>query len=295
MQSADTVEERADLALDELKRVGGFDRSVLVIATPTGTGWIDPAGQQPLEYLHHGDVATVSVQYSYLASWLALLADPETGDETARAVFRKVYGHWRTLPRETRPKIYLNGLSLGAFNSDLSFRLFQVLDDPIDGAFWIGPPFKTETWVQATRARNPGSPAWLPTFGTGSLVRFTSQTNHLDDAIAPWGRMRIVFLQYASDAITFFDMNAAQTRPAWMQRPYGPDVSPELRWYPIVTFFQLLVDMMTATATPMGYGHVYAPEHYADGWVAVTEPPGWTPDEIERLKAMLAGELRGRK
>ena len=41
-------------------RVGAFDRSVLVIATPTGTGWVDPAGMAPLEILHRGDVASIS-------------------------------------------------------------------------------------------------------------------------------------------------------------------------------------------------------------------------------------------
>jgi hypothetical protein len=53
---------------------------------------------EALEYLLRGDVATVSVQYSYLASWLALLADPAYGIETARAVFARVYDHWRSLP-----------------------------------------------------------------------------------------------------------------------------------------------------------------------------------------------------
>ena len=51
MNSAPTPEERAQLALQELERVGGFERSMLVLVTPTGTGWIDPAAMEPLEYL----------------------------------------------------------------------------------------------------------------------------------------------------------------------------------------------------------------------------------------------------
>ena len=96
--SADTAEDRAALALAELIRTGAFDRSVLVIATPTGTGWVDPSGMTPVEFLHRGDIASVSVQYSYLPSWLSLLVEPEYGHETAEAVFRTVYGHWRKLP-----------------------------------------------------------------------------------------------------------------------------------------------------------------------------------------------------
>lgn len=294
MRAAETVQERASLALAELIRVGGFERSVLVIATPTGTGWIDPASQQVLEYLHRGDVATVAVQYSYLASWLALLVDPQLGMETAHAVFDAIYGHWRDLPPEGRPDLYLHGLSLGAYNSDRSMDLFHVIDDPFQGAFWAGPPFQTPEWRRATAQREPDSPAWLPRLRPGSPVRFTSQQNHLGPAAegdeADWEGFRIAFLQYASDPVTFFDPAAAWRRPDWMHRPYGPDVSPLLEWYPVVTLFQLLVDMMTATTTPIGYGHVYAPQHYVDGWIAVTQPPGWNPDEIRRLKAMLAVE-----
>src|SRR5690625_6452747 len=75
MNSAETMEERADLALRELIRTVAFSRKILVLITPTGTGWIDPGGIDPLEYLHYGDIASVAAQYSYLPSPLALLLD----------------------------------------------------------------------------------------------------------------------------------------------------------------------------------------------------------------------------
>ncbi len=118
---------RAKLALRELERVGGFSRSTLVIITPTGTGWVDPASMDALEYLRRGDVASVAVQYSYLSSPLSLLAQPEYGAETARALFQEIYGYWTTLPRNARPKLYLHGLSLGAMNSERSAQLFEIL------------------------------------------------------------------------------------------------------------------------------------------------------------------------
>ena len=62
LNSADGPEERADLALRELIRVGGFNRSVLVVVVPTGTGWMDPAAMDTLDYLHRGDVASVAVR-----------------------------------------------------------------------------------------------------------------------------------------------------------------------------------------------------------------------------------------
>jgi uncharacterized membrane protein len=288
LNSAPDPQARADLALAEMIRIGAFERSTVVIVTPTGTGWIDPESQAALEYIVRGDVATVSVQYSYLASWIALLADPDYGVETARAVFAAVYGHWRDLPRDTRPRLYLHGLSLGALNTDLSHDLVQVISDPYDGALLSGPPFNSPGWRAATRGRNPDSPAWLPTFRDGSVIRFTSQENRLDDAPAPWGSFRIIYLQYASDAVVFFDPGALWRRPAWLDGPRGPDVSPDFMWIPVVTFLQLGMDIMMAVQPPLGHGHLYAFPHYVDAWAALTDAPGWTPEALEDLKGQVA-------
>ncbi len=104
-----------------------------------------------------------------------------------------------------------------------------------------------------------------------------------------WGPLRILYLQYASDPITFFSVRSAFRRPEWMRPPRGPDVSPELRWYPVVTMLQLAADMAGgAEATPRGYGHNFAAEHYIDAWMALTEPEGWSKDDVQRLKARFA-------
>ncbi|HEV2504513.1 MAG TPA: alpha/beta-hydrolase family protein [Mesorhizobium sp.] len=285
LNSAKTAEDRARLALNELVRVGGFERSTLIIITPTGTGWVDPAGIDPVEYLHHGDIASVAIQYSYLPSWLSLLVEPGYGSEASRALFTQVYGYWKKLPKDRRPKLYLYGLSLGAMNSDLSSDIYDVVADPYQGAVWAGPPFPSRTWKTVTAGRVAGSPAWLPRFRDGSIIRFTSQRNALDLDGAPWGPIRVVYLQYASDPIVFFDPYAAYRKPDWMKGERGPDVSPRFRWFPIVTLLQLTVDIGLGTTTPMGYGHVYAPEHYIDAWMAVTQPPGWTAEKVEALKA----------
>jgi uncharacterized membrane protein len=285
LNSADTPEQRARLALEELKRAGGFDRSVLLLVTPTGTGWVDEASQDPAEYLFRGDVATVAVQYSYLNSPLALLTQAAYGAENARAVFVEIYGYWSALPADARPRLYLSGLSLGSLNSDLSFDLFDIIDDPFAGALWSGPPFRNDSWRRMTRDREPGSPAWLPRYRGGSVVRFMNQDGDSAETDAAWDGFRIVFLQYASDPITFFDPSIAWREPAWMQKPRGPDVSPDLRWFPVVTMLQLAADMVVGTA-PRGFGHEYAPADYIDAWLALAEPEGWTPSEIERLRGV---------
>lgn len=280
--------DRARLALEELKRLGGFERSRLVVVTPTGTGWIDPAAMEAIEYLSYGDVASVALQYSYLSSPLSLLAEPEYGSDAAQALFREIYGYWTTLPKDTRPKLYLHGLSLGAMNSERSSDLLEILADPIDGALWSGPPFESRLWRSVTAARNAGSPQWKPEFRDGSLVRFMNQDGPSVPTQRPWGPLRVVYLQYASDPIVFFDYRDLYRRPDWMDAPRGPDVAPQLRWFPIVTMLQIAVDMAFATTTPIGSGHVYAPEHYVDAWLAVADIEGWSDAAIADLKAVLA-------
>lgn len=284
LNAADSVEARAKLALKELIRAGGFERSSLIVVTPTGTGWVDAEAMDPAEYLLNGDVASVAVQYSYLASWLSLLFEPDYGSKTARALFREVYGHWTKLPKDKRPKLYLYGLSLGALSSERSAELFEVIGDPYQGSLLAGPPFPSSVWHAMTEARNPDSPSWLPVVGDGSYVRFTAQKDALDHAAAPWGPIRTVYLQYASDPIVFFEYSSLYSKPTWMDDPRGPDVSPEFRWYPVVTFLQLALDLAMATTTPMGYGHVYAGEHYIDGWREVLNLQDWSTDDLNRLK-----------
>lgn len=290
LRSAETARERARLALEELKRVKAFDRSILIVITPTGTGWVDPSAMNSVEYLHNGDVASVALQYSYLSSPLSLIVEPEYGAEASRALFTEIYAYWTALPRDKRPRFYLHGLSLGSMNSEKSFEMFELIGDPINGALWSGPPFRNRLWRTITDDRNAGSPAWLPQFRDGAFVRFANQNGFSVPTQTPWGPMRIAYLQYASDAITFFDPHDFYREPAWMKSPRGPDVAPELRWYPVVTMLQLGLDMAVATATPLGYGHVYAPAHYIDAWIAVTDVKGWSPEDLARLKQHLTSQ-----
>jgi uncharacterized membrane protein len=108
----------------------------------------------------------------------------------------------------------------------------------------------------------------------------------------PWGPMRVVYLQYGSDPIVLFDYRDAYRRPDWIAAPLAPDVSPTLRWYPVVTMLQLAFDMALATTTPLGRGHVYAPEHYVDAWVATTNVHRWPPEFLAMLKRYLAEKER---
>jgi uncharacterized membrane protein len=282
--SKETVEERAKLALEELIRVGGFQRSVLIVATPTGTGWLDPGAVDTVEYLHAGDTAIVSMQYSYLPSWITIMVDPTRSRDSSTHLFNAVYDHWKTLPQSSRPRLYVQGLSLGALGSAASFDMYGIFEDPIQGGLWSGPPFASAVWARAVRYRNPDTPVWLPRFRDGSLLRFTGRENSLEKGGRRWGPMRFVYIQHASDPMTFFSPDLLYRQPDWLAGSRGPDVSPYLRWLPIVTFLQVGFDIPMAMAVPKGYGHNIDPSSYIDSWIEVTQPKEWSETLTKRLK-----------
>lgn len=283
--NAETPEDRAKLALEELKRLNAFEREVLIVTSPTGTGWMDPGSHDPLEYMHNGNIATVSAQYSYLQSPLALILETRTGLDQATALLEVVHDHWKTLPKDSRPRLYAHGLSLGAWSSMYGTNLFRMVGDPIDGAFWAGPPFPSDLWNYVQNARNPGTPWVLPEIGDGSLVRYASHYADASEAPAGWGGMRIVFLQYSSDPIVFYDPFSLWRAPPWMNDPPAPDASEHLTFIPVVTQFQLALDMALAFGAPPGHGHAYYAQDYIEPWVQVTAPEGWTDADTQRLKA----------
>ena len=128
------------------------------------------------------------------------------------------------------------------------------------------------------------SPYVAPVLSDGRLVRFAS---HYKDAGGPdgWGDMRIVYLQYASDPIVFFTTGAAFRAPQWMKEPRAPDVSPDMRFIPVVTQLQLAVDMILANTATEGHGHSYYAPDYIGPWVAVTDPANWSAQDTARLIA----------
>ncbi|MBL4767185.1 MAG: alpha/beta-hydrolase family protein [Rhodobacteraceae bacterium] len=286
--SAETVEQRAAIAVTELDRQGGFDRPVLIIATPTGTGWLDPAAMQPVAFMHNGDLAIVSMQYSYLPSWLTLMIDPDLSRESARALFDAVYARWSVMPQDTRPRLYLFGLSLGALGSEASADLISLLTDPINGALWAGPPFASTLWPRITANRNPGSPQWRPLFRDSSLIRFMTHDGFTPGMPTQWGPIRIVYLQHPSDPMSFFSPSLAFSAPDWLGTDRGSDISPHFTWNPLVTFFQVGFDIPMATTVPPGHGHTFTPAGYIEAWLAVTAPDNWTKENTKRLKARFA-------
>lgn len=289
LKSADTLEERAQLLLDELIRTGAFDREVLIIGTTTGTGFLDEDAVDPLEYIYNGDSAIAGVQYSYLPSWISLLADQQAVKETSQVVFNTIHDYWAVLPDVSRPELYLYGLSLGSFGVESILTSINIVNEPIDGAFLAGPPFVNELHAQLEKDRVQGTPPYLPVYQEGQTVRFTSQEYGLDQPSGTWGPTRVAYLQHGSDPVVFFSTDLALNDPDWLayddQR--SPDVSDEMVWVPIITMWQVLADLPAAGSVPEGFAHLYKMTENAQAWIGVTRPAGWTQADTEKLLPFL--------
>jgi len=272
LNSAETLDERVDLLLSEMIRVWVFERSTLVLVTPTGTGWIDPKSINALELLMRWDVATVGMQYSYLPSWLTLLSDYEAWEESARRAFEVIYDYWSSLPSDTRPELYLHGLSLGSRYSENSSDIWDIIADPYNWALWVGPTYNNTLWNRFTRQRNTGTSFFSPSYWDDSLVRFLTQFGTSADLSRDWWIFRILYFQYPSDAVSFFDTQSFWRAPEWMNYEFPADISSELRFIPVVTFFQLLTDNFTATSTREWHGHTYAAKDYLTAWYHLLQP-----------------------
>jgi uncharacterized membrane protein len=286
LQSADGSRATAELAARELEREGGLTRKVIAVATTTGTGWINAAEADSLEYMYNGDTAIVSMQYSFLPSWLSFLVDKENARQAGQALFEAVDQRVRALPEARRPKIVVFGESLGSFGGEAPFLSPNNIIARTNGALFSGPTFNNTMRDYIVANRDPGSPEWLPVFDDGANVRFAARAENLGRPEAPWGQPRVAYLQHASDPIAWWSPDLLFSEPDWLREPRGYDVSGDMNWIPVVTFLQVSADMAVAVDVPDGHGHRYIKD-VVNAWAAVMQPPGWTPEKTERLRAMV--------
>jgi len=290
LQTADTDEARMAVLLSELERTGAFDREVLVIVPTTGTGWVNPIAARSLEMMYNGDSAIVASQYSYLPSWISFLGDQEKSMAAGRLLIDAVHGRWSTLPPERRPRLILYGESLGSMAGQAAFDwLPDISRMGFSSVLWVGPPNASPLWRAITIRRDPRTPEVEPRYDDGRTVRFSQgndATQIAEDARSPWDEPRVLFLQHASDPIVWWSPDLLFTRPDWLSEPPGRDRTTAMRWYPIVTFWQVAADMTNASSVPGGHGHNYG-DYILDGWAGVAPPDGWTRADTERIRVAL--------
>jgi uncharacterized membrane protein len=290
LASSDTTAGRLAVLLSELERTRAYERKVLVIVPTTGTGWVDPVAARSIESMYNGDTALVAMQYSYLPSWISFLADQQRSLDAGRAMVDAIHARWQQWPADRRPKLVLYGESLGSMAGQGAFGyLPDVVEMGFSSVLWVGPPNASPLWHALTVRRDPGTPEVQPRYDNGRTVRFSQAASPEEvatDTAAPWTGTRVLFLQHASDAVVWWSPDLLFERPDWLVEPPGRDRTASMRWYPIVTFWQVGFDMTNASTMPAGHGHNYN-DTQLDGWAAVAAPEGWTPADTERIRRSL--------
>ncbi|MFJ7263555.1 alpha/beta hydrolase [Streptomyces globosus] len=287
LATADDAETRAERAVADLRRAGGFERENLLVMTTTGSGWVDPAAVDTFEYLGAGDAATVAMQYSYLPSWLSYLVDQSKARQAGRELFDAVYDVWSKLPPEQRPRLFVAGESLGSFGGETAFSGEYDLRNRTAGTLFAGPPNFNTLFREFSDQRDPASPEIQPVYKDGRTVRFTGDpAAGMPPADRPWDGARVLYLMNPSDPIVWWSPSLALTEPDWIGQAPGDDVLEEMVWLPFVTFWQVTADLPFSTGVPDGHGHTYKTA-YVDGWNAVMRPEGITAQDLDRLRAVV--------
>jgi uncharacterized membrane protein len=249
---------RAELALAELARTGAFDRSWLLLVSPTGTGWVDHTLIETAELLARGDIATCCIQYGRYPSFLSV-QKVALGQSQFRLLLWGVKQRLEERPPERRPKVLIFGESLGAWTSSdvVMFQGIEGFDHyGIDRALWVGLPWLAK-WSRSGMTR--GSSTLVPE-GTVGVFDRHEQLAALDHDRR--SQLRAVVLSHDNDPIAVFGPDLLIQRPPWLadgQR--GRGVPSTMRWRPLITFVQTAMDAANAMVSVPGefgsFGHDY--------------------------------------
>ncbi len=239
VHSAATVEERAELAVRELARLGAFERSRIVVISATLRGYVNPIIPDAVEHFSGGDCACVVIQY-YDKRTMLMPAKVPIAARTHRALLQRLVRH------RGDAEVMVYGESLGAWASQNVFRSggTAALDAlGVSRALWIGTPYFSLLRRDFERGK-------LPIDERVAMVRATELVEE-DPPDAE--RARFVFLHRMTDPVVLFPgLELFWRKPDWM---------PSSEWRPGITFVQTLIDLVNATnwtsALPQALAHDY--------------------------------------
>lgn len=273
---------RSELALDEMERLGAFDRRYLLLISPTGTGWVDHTVIETAEILARGDIATACIQYGTAPSFLEL-----QGVSLGRAQFRQllwgVRQRLRGTPEEQRPKVLVFGESLGAWtSSDVIMHLgLEGFDHyGIDSALWFGlPGFARWSRTGMREGRNPLTPE-------GTVAAFDTFSEYERLSEEDRAKLRAIVVDHNNDPIAQMSLRLAVKKPPWLESERGRGVPQEMRWEPVTTFIQVLVDAMNAMVVVPGEFKSFGHDYRADTADFVRAAYGFPPVTDEQMQAL---------
>ncbi|MDO4927531.1 MAG: alpha/beta hydrolase [Corynebacterium sp.] len=282
------LHEQAERVVAELERTNAVEREALLVATTTGTGWINPTAAQAFELLYNGDTAIAGMQYSYLPSAFEFIGDSERAKESGRILISTVVDWWNTLDENNRPKLYIYGESLGVSAGEAAFSGMRDITESVDGVLWLGPPNSSTLWSEFVERRDVGTPEAAPVYAAGMVVRFAINTATIRSYIPDrtWGDTRVLYVQHPSDPVVWWSPDLAWQSPDWLSEPAIFDRTPAMTWYPFITFMQLTLDLPMAANVPNGHGHNYGTS-VLDGLAAIAGPERFADADFDLLRKQL--------
>jgi len=289
LDSGSTPAERVDLALAEMDRTEAWSRSLLLLVSPTGTGYVNYVATACVQYLTRGDVASVTLQYSKRPSPLSL-GKVKAAAEQNRLLWLRIFERVRAMSPGDRPKVVLFGESLGALTSQnvlIGWGTLGLQALGIDRALWVGTP-ETSAWMHEVT----GEPRPDVDKSLVAMVNDYEQFCDLGDDRKE--RVRYVLLSHDNDGVTKFGPRLINRRPAWLgpQRPVQQaipgrsprGIPPSMQWRLVTTFYQSLIDMKNAQipGAYRAWAHDYRPD-LAD-FIRDVFDLDCTDEQLERIK-----------
>jgi uncharacterized membrane protein len=250
---------RSEMALEELDRLGAFDRKYLLLFCPTGTGWVDQTMIESAEILSRGDIATMCIQYGRSPSFLAV-QKVALGRQQFRQLLWGVKQRMAERDPEDRPTVLVFGESLGAWSSSdvVMHQGIAGFDQyGIDRALWFGLPGLAK-WSKTGMRR--GASDLVP---PGTVGAFDNFGEYQQLAMEDRERLRAVIVDHDNDPIAQVSLRLAVKQPKWLDpaEPNGRNVPEGMEWIPLLTFIQVGVDAMNAMKVVPGqfksFGHDY--------------------------------------
>lgn len=262
LDSAPSEKDRIDLALAELERTGAYERDVIVVVSPTGTGYVNYVMSDAVEYLSRGSVASVALQYSKRPSPMSL-DKVDRGHIQYRMLLNGIGKKLATLPANAhKPRILLFGESLGAWTSQDSL-MYQGTDGlmalNVDRALWIGTP-KGSKWKDQI--------SWGDSLTTDRelIGMFNSYADIQALDAEQRDKIRYTLLTHNNDPIAQFGLELLIKQPEWVtdetKRPEG--LNRAIHYRTPALFVQTLIDMKNALKPIPGEFVASAHDYRAD-------------------------------
>jgi uncharacterized membrane protein len=243
LDSAPTEAERVRLAIAELQRTGAFERELLIVVSPTGTGYVNYAAIEAAECMTRGNCATVTLQYSKRPALLSLDRVWE-GRKHFRLLLSAIMRELYQRPPDARPRVVVFGESLGAHTSQDAFLHLGTIglqNAGVERALWIGSPHVSKWKAQLFGEERPDVERDL----IGEFDNFEQL-----EALPPEARatLRYYFVTHGDDAVGKFGPDLLIQQPEWLSGPEsrGVGVPKGMKYRTPTTFFQTLIDMKNA-------------------------------------------------